>query len=217
MSNRRYILAALMLLVSGQASAALIDRGLFTTDNDSGLDWLDVTQTVGLTYDQVLNSSYVVDQSFRYATLEEVISLFDSAGGTGDYLVPRNSSGEYNGVPIPEHYDPATLLLNLMGCTSYIVGQPCDADDQDWHIAMYGPQVTSGLQTAAAVDVYNNSPSGNSGILWVDFVDSVPGRTTADFGSYLVRASTIPLPAPIWLLGTGILGLIFFSKIRRTA
>jgi len=217
--------ALILLLVSGQVNAALMEQDLFsagdglvTFDSMTGLQWLDVTETVGLSYGDVLNSQYITDLSFRYATQQELISLYDHAGGSGDYLVPRNSNGDYNGVPVPENYDAATLLLTLMGCTSYIVGQTCDSDDQDWHIGMYGEQVVSGLQTASAVNTYNNSFAyGDAGILWLDWVDSVPGRTTTDFGSYLVRVNPVPIPAAVWLFGTGILGLIGFSKRRKAA
>jgi hypothetical protein len=219
------LLAASILLLSGQVNAALIEQDLFsigdgltTLDSMTGLQWLDVTETVGLSYGDVLISQYITDLSFRYASLQELTSLFDNAGGSGDYLVPRNSNGDYKGVPVAENYDAAMLLISLMGCTSYLVGQACDSDDQDWHIGMYGEQVVNGVQNAAAVNAFNNSPLyGNAGAIWLDAAESVPGRTTIDFGSYLVRINPVPVPGAIWLFGTGPLGLIGFSKRRKAA
>jgi hypothetical protein len=210
------------LLASAQVGATLIeqdlllvDDGLITLDSSTGLEWLDVTQTVGMSYTSVLGSQYVSQMSFRYATLQELTALFDNAGGSGDYLIPRSTinSENYNGVPVVENYSAAMSLLNFMGCTSYIVGQACDLDGQDWHIGMYGNQVNSGIQTAAIVDAYNNSPPyGNAGAIWVDFSEFVPSRTTTDFGSYLVRTSSVPEPSVISILLIGILGMAFARR-----
>ncbi len=37
---------SILLLVSVQANAAIINNATWTTDTDSGLDWLDVTASV---------------------------------------------------------------------------------------------------------------------------------------------------------------------------
>ena len=44
----------LMSMPSGFASASLIDHGDYLTDNGpAGLDWLDVTKTVGVSFNEV--------------------------------------------------------------------------------------------------------------------------------------------------------------------
>lgn len=57
MKTPKYVQAALLLLatlgIAPNASGALIDMGAFSRDEASGLDWLDVTETVALSYDQV--------------------------------------------------------------------------------------------------------------------------------------------------------------------
>ena len=42
----------LLLGLSFSATASLIDNGSFTTDPDSGLDWLDLSETAGLSWQQ---------------------------------------------------------------------------------------------------------------------------------------------------------------------
>ena len=82
--------------------------GLVTQDSDSGLEWLDLTATLGDTWNEAEASTYVVDHGFRHATHLEVEQLFLNAGFTA---VP-----ESNDVPsIPA----AELLLDLMGCTRF--------------------------------------------------------------------------------------------------
>jgi hypothetical protein len=42
-----------LAVITWNTQAAIIDNGAFTTDMDFGLDWLDVTTTVDMNYDQV--------------------------------------------------------------------------------------------------------------------------------------------------------------------
>lgn len=67
---------------AGEARATWIDRGGFTTVTETGLDWLDVTATLGQSYDQVVAGPHVVDDGWRLATGSEVGSLFRGAGAT---------------------------------------------------------------------------------------------------------------------------------------
>jgi hypothetical protein len=57
--------------------------GLITRDKISQLDWLDVTQTVNQTYDQVRTGPYYA-AGFRHATKEELQTLFVHAGTPDD-------------------------------------------------------------------------------------------------------------------------------------
>ncbi len=53
--------------------AEIIDNGRFTTDTDTGLDWLDVTETVNMSYNDVIKEMGIGGkfEGFRYATAEE--------------------------------------------------------------------------------------------------------------------------------------------------
>ena len=53
--------AVLALAVPLTASAVLIKLGDTTLDTNSGLEWLDVTQTSGLSVNDVLGSSLIDD------------------------------------------------------------------------------------------------------------------------------------------------------------
>ena len=61
MGNLKVILGALVLLVSVQSNAALVERDLFspgdglvTFDSSSGLEWLDMSLTLELSYNDVI-------------------------------------------------------------------------------------------------------------------------------------------------------------------
>ncbi len=63
------------IALSSNAHATLIDNGLFTSDNTTGLDWLDLSISAGQSY----NSTATINDGWRYATNEEVENLFNTA------------------------------------------------------------------------------------------------------------------------------------------
>ncbi len=118
--QRRYFasiasVAALIFLFlgPGTAQAVLIEGDLaspgdklLTRDTASGLVWLDLTQTVNLSVNQVLGGAGgFIAAGFQYATTGEVIGLYTAAGMPN---VPGSSAANIPGV---------SLLLQLMGCT----------------------------------------------------------------------------------------------------
>lgn len=88
MIHCRMLVASLVILVSGAvgARAELVPRdllepgdGLITLDTSTGLEWLDVTRTVGLSINAV-RVDFGGLPAGRLATEEEVVGLFLSAG-----------------------------------------------------------------------------------------------------------------------------------------
>jgi hypothetical protein len=70
------ILALLSLTWTAQSHATLISYGYFTRDTATGLDWLDVNLTSGLSYDAVASGAgrYIPD-GWRYAPGGEIDAL----------------------------------------------------------------------------------------------------------------------------------------------
>jgi hypothetical protein len=185
------VLALIGLTISISANAALVDLGDVTHDAATGLDWLDIDLTVQMTRSQVLASGYVTDQGYRYATLSELNTLYDNAGGNGFYL---NEAGVAN----PENNSAALLLIDLMGCTSVIEGSPC-SEVGGWGAARWG--------------VYPGSPELQVGIvaiggsIWTDWWTTVAIETRDDYGSYLVKTSEVPIPSAAWLFISAVIGM----------
>ena len=50
----RSVFACVTLILGATAQAALIDNGSFTTDDVSGLDWLDITETVNISFNDLV-------------------------------------------------------------------------------------------------------------------------------------------------------------------
>jgi len=75
------------LVLSLDASAALIERdwtapgdAALTYDTDTGLEWLDLTKTAGLSYNDVIPQLVPgnIFQSFAYASTQQIIDLFSA-------------------------------------------------------------------------------------------------------------------------------------------
>ncbi|MBT8131772.1 MAG: hypothetical protein KJO35_05855, partial [Gammaproteobacteria bacterium] len=90
-------LCAVLLLAFGVAGqAALVDNGVYTTDTGSGLDWLDLSVTDGLS----INDATTLYSDWRYATFTEIDALYATAFPTAPDDVPYDEFGVYNNDPI---------------------------------------------------------------------------------------------------------------------
>ena len=77
-------IAALALLLSPAANAVLIDAGDITQDTDTGLEWLDLTESAGFSVDDVLAGAggFLAD-GWSIAHVADVDQLFINAGWDG--------------------------------------------------------------------------------------------------------------------------------------
>lgn len=185
------------LFSSGFLHAALIDNGTFTTDTETGIEWLDLTATAGLNYEEVsaqlgTGGAY---EGWHYATLSQVEQFIGHAGGVGPY--DGYSSG-FNAV-VPQ-------LQSLWG-----ISRLWPDHAQSW--ALTGTSPTGGsdvVHTVYLVDEYDNTyydDTINTDVYWSKTRDC--DVYTCYAGSALIRggASTVPLPAAFWLFGAAIAGL----------
>ena len=104
------IVATQIMTYSPQTKSMLVSKGIVTTDTITGLDWLDFTETINLSTNYV-SSQFGVGGKFegwRFAKQNDVIGLFNDAGGTGVYD-GSHSAVSFNGA--------AKKLLDLMGVT----------------------------------------------------------------------------------------------------
>ena len=78
--KRAAIAGLFACFAGGVANAALVDNGNSLIDNGTNLEWLDLTQTLGQTVNQVLSSNFVTVDGYAFATTAQVTTLFDNAG-----------------------------------------------------------------------------------------------------------------------------------------
>ena len=178
-ATRQIILTTLVLLLikATPAEAALYLTGdsqfgpnSITVDTSTDLGWLNLRETAGLSYEQVSTELGGTFSGFRYATQQEVLGLFSSAG------IPL--SGAY-----PLSTPSIQSLFSLIG-TTQVNGQP-------GALAMSGTSRDGGYIAPA---IYAAESSVGPEYLVDDgSVAYGTGTTFPELSSWLV--TTVPEPA----------------------
>ncbi len=185
------------LIISTDVSALLIDNGSYTTDSESGLDWLDLTETIGMSYNDVSSQFGYggLFEGWQYATRNEISTLINAAGGDGIY---NGWSTSNNGIVIP--------LLELWGSTNGQYESRVLTGDS----AGYGNVYFVGLFDDPS---YYYSSTSDSISMFDDMIFPVLFGSPV-LGSALVRSTvSVPEPTTMWLLGVGV--FVLSGAIRR--
>ena len=205
-------IALIGLLVSSfSINAAIIDNSSYTTDSRTGLDWLDLTATDGQSFNAVsarIGSGGDLE-GWTYATMSEFEVFMVSFGATlqSGCLVQETSlcgwSESNNGIVM----SVLTLMGDLSGNRSSLglllddlgIGFPLDT-----HVAAYlYDEVGTKYLTQDYISTYYLSQDDTAG--------------GAGTGSFLVRTSVVPVPAGVWLFGSGLLGLVGIARRKKAA
>ena len=187
------------------AQAGIIDHGAYLTDTTTGLDWLDLTATQGLSFNSV--SASFPAGGWHYASMADVTALFTDAGGVGPYDFSGISA---NGSVLVEGAATA-LLTSLMGDTSPL-GLPGGAgltSDVDPSGGCCGPYPNF-------IALYLNFPPTTNYLL-VPFGSLDPNTSTPEVGSFLVRNTSVPEPFTLSLFGAGLAGAAAMRRRKKKA
>jgi len=202
MSNKFISTACVSLFALGMlntANAALIDNGGFTTDSVSGLDWLDLSVTQSQSY----NSAPTKNAGWRYATNLEVVGLFNTAfaGYTDTNTIKHYSDSNALGAYADQSID-ATAFMDLFGVSGVASSFTASFGfyrDESNILRQMGVQ-----QFATYSRVFSEENTNN----WNGYENlGVQGN-----GVFLVRTSVVPVPAAVWLFGSGLIGLAGFAR-----
>jgi len=175
---------------------------LITHDSTSGLNWLDLTETNEMSRDYVLTQLVPggLFEGWRYATSAEVVSLWSAFGvdlsATADTVAPGYADSGVEAAArmlgnIYAEYDITVYPYGTAGVTADALG-----DSTEWYKRLGAYQ--KGIWT---VDTYYKIDGDLLGNYY--FTEGV----STEVGHYLVQSSAVPLPAAIWLLGSGLVGL----------
>ena len=215
------MVAALSFAAPAQASSILIDKGDFTYDPDTRLQWLDVTSTAGLSYNDVITNNGVdfVKNGWRYATDFEVDQLYRHAGlplasyPNGSFFYVSDPSRP--GYAELEH--DAFVLGSQLGWISPSIDDFSTSAFFDIHKTPRN-QATLGFTTLSIIDYLVNGP--DSSFIVDEALDSITKNDhVPTAGSMLVRmeeVSQVPLPDGALLLAGG-LALLAGLRLRGPA
>jgi hypothetical protein len=205
-----YLVIAALGIATNSAKATLLELdlnapadNLITLDTLTGLEWLDVTATLGQSFNQAASSIFVTTQGFRHANQAEVLQLFQNFGATD--INTANA-----GTPLfPGNFAPGVNFLNLLGCT----GQ-CSSTTFAFNTGLFagGTFPATGAFVAVNTDDSTAAFTLEQGAFGLD---SNPGGLT---GNFLVRETLLDLPEPgtLAILGLGLVGL-GYSRLRKKA
>lgn len=176
--------------------------GNTTYDPNTGLQWLDLNQTAGQSYDSILNgwNGFTTTAQFRFATRSEIIQLFANAGA--------GSLGSPTGPPNAANLQAGNLILSLLGTT---LPEANGARSWMFYDPLTEPTLPTSVHIPAAVFGVGVVRAGypQEGFFLVPGIFPTRDYSSAVMASALVRM--VPEPATGMLAG---LGLIFFMSSR---
>jgi hypothetical protein len=113
--HRLWLLSALAVLVPNLANAILIDMGTITRDTTQDLDWLDITESVNFSFNDIASGAGgFLAEGWRHANEAEVCSLFIDLGMTPPCPSPTPSTPTFVFDPsLPDVI--ASLIGNVSG------------------------------------------------------------------------------------------------------
>lgn len=225
MSIKSIIGATCLALVSFNANAVVIN-----TLNGIDYEWLELTETAGLSRNQVearLDDVNDVLYGYEYASRQLVEDLFlsyTSWNGLNGYI------GESTAV-----YGVGVLLSDLGALNSGSYGATYSMTTADGYLreydsysqsyGMYGTTVECGSYTCLSRTLGYTSNADPS-VAWIDHNWGYNAGTVTPLtwymdspkdmgGSYLVKVSAVPVPAAVWLFGSGLLGLVGIARRKK--
>ncbi len=221
--NRLFTTISMVVLLSGAepADASFVDHGTYSTDSNTSLDWLDVTQTAGISYAAMTGGAEGwLGNGWRYATGAEVSNLFATYVGSG-------SEDWYQG----NAYENALVLVRQLGVShswnnfegiaqfsgAYSPTQiSVDARFDDGNL---NGLVGVGGLTAIFTDILQQRPNHLSSrwIVYHDFINESAYPLSPGWGNFLVRAvPAIPEPSTWAMMILGFAGVGFMAHRRKS-
>ncbi|MFC1589229.1 VPLPA-CTERM sorting domain-containing protein [Pseudomonadota bacterium] len=119
--------------------------------------------------------------------------------GPGTYSIATIEGGTFTGITVGAGQVGGHILFNW--------GVVADIDVVNvWDVA--GDVYTS-------TDVLNGSPAAGDGVLGLGMIDGAFAGFNANFD--FVAPAAVPVPAAVWLFGSGLLGLVGVARRKKSA
>jgi hypothetical protein len=180
------LLPLLFLFAGFQANATLIDNGNYSTDVESGLDWLDWTLTLNKTQAEAL--TLFSGAGWRIATAGEAVALIKN-----QLDVSIGHTGYASSSISPNWAVDSARFFDLFGRTS-------------------GTESFSTIEGFGLLGIdTGNAYAGLSPGSW-----GAVNRRASWMGVALVKVAAVPEPSIIALFGLGLVGIGFARRKRQS-
>lgn len=230
----KIILGVLVFVLTNNAHSTIIDLverdyltagdGLITYDKSTGLEWLDVNFTQGLSILEVEAIASIWADGWQWTTVEQMETMFDHAkddelwSGQGYYSQPVVV------YPIVELLGPTRSYNSAEYVNNHIYG--ISRNFETFPLSQVTGLDFAFLEGGIMYDVndphYPGLPYPPCGdvncVDWGSNEVGEPSWLETDkseyYGSFLVRA--VPVPAAVWLFCSGLLGLIGVARRKKS-
>lgn len=209
----RFLLLFIALTIAVPVHAALVDKGSFTTDTGSGLDWLDLTETDNMS----MLDAVAANSGWRLATESEVQGLFAQLfdGYYANDAFGIGYSYSYDGPTYADQIEDILNMQSLFGVSivegqtwQYTMGMYLDdgACYGDPCVRLLGARYINSTYHMVYGPDYWPSDSQELNNTYYDI------NSDAAWGTFLVRSTVVPIPAAAWLFTSALAGLGFFRR-----
>ena len=229
--------AAIAFALSTSTHAAIVTHNGYSLDTetnivtDGNLEWLQWNMTTGMSINQAL--SMYSEDGWRLASNVEMAELFNSFAFTPsywDYVFDSDENTEQLPfIPYDVSEDTATNhFIDLFGYTTTNAGSiyhdPSDPLVQATVLYGLDNDGDGFYNTAWVRDDWVSADNGNLEDAYVgmnnDSAVYTINYTSSTKGIALVRGESVnpvPVPAAIWLFGSGLLGLVGIARRKKSA
>jgi hypothetical protein len=230
--------ASILLLVSVQVNAAIIDMGDYQLDGNTGMQWLDLTLTTGLSVNDAL--SIYSSSGWKLATESQFDQMYanydggplDSAvhGFGGPIYTHRYSALGYESINIqsPSRFSQwykQNSFIQDFGLTKNNIrefdrwGYPSDYEkaSRGYYRSDLGERFLSlgGVYMAVSANPLTWDHL-NSYYDYIEFERDFDIPLNVDRGLFLVRGSPVPEPSIIALFALGLFGIGFVRRRQKS-
>jgi len=215
-----------LITLTGNSQAMLIEKGNENIDAITGVAWLDVTDTIDMSYSYVTSQlgSGGIFEGYRYATGDDFVNMVSNTLGippqthwTGTFAFTDDTASNQSEMD---------ALIRVLGDTNDAYIQRVLGMSSDEY---YGYPDGSGLGEHYTYGIISDRYINDSSQVYLAFVgDTEEGRvgyidyadvtanhfyehqSSWNVGSFLIRE--IPTPAPLILMSLGLLGLCLSQR-----
>ena len=220
--KQNFVLTAVLVACSVTARAAIVDLGTITRDTSTGLEWLDVTETRGQSYNEVVGQLGVGGalEGWRYANTAELDQLIINFG-----YIAVNTNCTYGELHCDDRiYDDSVLVETMIKTLGDTYDALLDEFQADRDTSSAGAAYTFGILGSRNYRSGDVNYTDLALIADDELVSRIGGESLGDgldrvqtvardqsvssgfsnVGSFLVRTAVVPIPPAIWLFASGL-------------